>query len=329
MKKWDWIITELATLLLVVFLVSSPATSEASAVKRQTHLWKQLGENIYNTNIGSVGIGTVSPTQKLEVEGNVQISGEGNGLRFPDGSVQTTAPLSADLIAPAVHFELPAKTFIGVPLNLAVDTSDDAGVMLVQVFRDGDFIRARSDPPFTFQIPTMNSPGIVRMKVLATDTFGNLGVAESMVELVIPDVTSLRTITFTVDQPTSAQSTLPGVVKGVFSVNFTQTGQAISGTGTISSLTLDGNILSSDQGNFPMVGNVSGAGFGLILGTSTQSASDTYRFSSVLGPITFEFNSNGGVLTDSNGDGRLEQMTGEVNMRIDRSSAGRGKVTLD
>jgi N-acetylneuraminic acid mutarotase len=39
----------------------------------------------------NVGIGTASPTQKLEVIGNVRISGTGNGLAFPDGTTQTTA----------------------------------------------------------------------------------------------------------------------------------------------------------------------------------------------------------------------------------------------
>jgi N-acetylneuraminic acid mutarotase len=40
---------------------------------------------------GNVGIGTASPSQKLEVSGNVKISGTGNGLSFPDGTSQTTA----------------------------------------------------------------------------------------------------------------------------------------------------------------------------------------------------------------------------------------------
>jgi N-acetylneuraminic acid mutarotase len=40
---------------------------------------------------GNVGMGTSSPTQKLEVSGNVKISGTGSGLAFPDGTTQTTA----------------------------------------------------------------------------------------------------------------------------------------------------------------------------------------------------------------------------------------------
>jgi hypothetical protein len=40
---------------------------------------------------GNIGIGTANPSQRLEVAGNLKISGAGNGLMFPDGSVQTTA----------------------------------------------------------------------------------------------------------------------------------------------------------------------------------------------------------------------------------------------
>jgi trimeric autotransporter adhesin len=40
---------------------------------------------------GNVGIGTETPADKLEVAGNVRVSGAGNGFIFPDGSKQTTA----------------------------------------------------------------------------------------------------------------------------------------------------------------------------------------------------------------------------------------------
>ena len=40
---------------------------------------------------GNVGIATTTPAQKLEVVGNIKISGAGNGLIFPDGTTQTTA----------------------------------------------------------------------------------------------------------------------------------------------------------------------------------------------------------------------------------------------
>ncbi len=43
------------------------------------------------TPAGNLGVGTGNPGQRLEVAGNVQISGAGNGLLFPDGTTQTTA----------------------------------------------------------------------------------------------------------------------------------------------------------------------------------------------------------------------------------------------
>lgn len=42
---------------------------------------------------GSVGIGA-TPSEKLEVAGNVKITGTGNGIKFPDGTSQTTAAVS-------------------------------------------------------------------------------------------------------------------------------------------------------------------------------------------------------------------------------------------
>jgi hypothetical protein len=44
---------------------------------------------------GRVGIGTTGPVEKLEVVGNIKISGGGNGLTFADGTTQTTASTTA------------------------------------------------------------------------------------------------------------------------------------------------------------------------------------------------------------------------------------------
>jgi hypothetical protein len=46
---------------------------------------------VYDATALNVGIGTTSPTAKLDVVGGVKIEGTGNGITFPNGSVQTTA----------------------------------------------------------------------------------------------------------------------------------------------------------------------------------------------------------------------------------------------
>ncbi|HEY0006761.1 MAG TPA: tail fiber domain-containing protein [Pyrinomonadaceae bacterium] len=40
---------------------------------------------------GRIGIGTAAPTQRLEVAGNIKLSGAGNGIIFADGTTMTTA----------------------------------------------------------------------------------------------------------------------------------------------------------------------------------------------------------------------------------------------
>ncbi len=41
--------------------------------------------------VGRVGIGTINPSQRLEVGGSIKISGAGNAIFFPDGTSMTTA----------------------------------------------------------------------------------------------------------------------------------------------------------------------------------------------------------------------------------------------
>jgi len=48
------------------------------------------GQNGATSSV-NVGIGTATPSQALDVVGNILIEGAGNGITFPDGSTQTTA----------------------------------------------------------------------------------------------------------------------------------------------------------------------------------------------------------------------------------------------
>ena len=47
---------------------------------------------------GNVGISTTNPgSAKLNVSGNISVTGTGNGIIFPDGSLQTTAPAAGGI----------------------------------------------------------------------------------------------------------------------------------------------------------------------------------------------------------------------------------------
>lgn len=47
------------------------------------------------TGAGNMGVGTNNPSQRLEVAGNIKVSGIGNGIVFADGSVMTSAAPNA------------------------------------------------------------------------------------------------------------------------------------------------------------------------------------------------------------------------------------------
>jgi hypothetical protein len=48
-------------------------------------------EGVFVTPTGNVGIGEMSPDARLDVDGDIKVSGGGNGIVFPDGTKQTTA----------------------------------------------------------------------------------------------------------------------------------------------------------------------------------------------------------------------------------------------
>jgi hypothetical protein len=77
---------------------TSPSWHLDNSVSRFRLFWQPdintAGSEVLTaTTAGNVGIGLSTPVNKLDVGGNIGIVGNGNGIHFADGSVQTTASI--------------------------------------------------------------------------------------------------------------------------------------------------------------------------------------------------------------------------------------------
>ena len=74
---------------------------------------------IYEDKFGKVGIGTDSPTSKLTVAGAIESSS--GGVKFPDGTVQTTAGIAANQIVLVRDLDNPARQPVQTKATCASD----------------------------------------------------------------------------------------------------------------------------------------------------------------------------------------------------------------
>ncbi|HLL16369.1 MAG TPA: tail fiber domain-containing protein [Pyrinomonadaceae bacterium] len=72
-------------------LTDNTGTNRHGALVFGTRGPSGFGERMRITSTGNVGIGTIAPTQKLEVAGNIKLSGANNGIIFPDGTTMSSA----------------------------------------------------------------------------------------------------------------------------------------------------------------------------------------------------------------------------------------------
>src|SRR5262245_50727831 len=73
------------------FGMAAPGTASTNDMVFSSWNGASWAERMRMTNGGNLGIGTTNPGGKLEVAGNIKVSGAGNGIVFPDGTKQTTA----------------------------------------------------------------------------------------------------------------------------------------------------------------------------------------------------------------------------------------------
>ena len=106
---------------------------------------KFLGDsNITEDGSGNIGIGTALPTSPLTVNGVIEILGAGSGIKFPDGTLQTTAGLATVIHDNTLKGNGTQSSRLGlqVPLQLASNVSPSEVLAVINGAQGGVAIRA-------------------------------------------------------------------------------------------------------------------------------------------------------------------------------------------
>ncbi len=109
---------------------------------------KNVGDsNIFENSDGKISIGTTLPGSPLTVFGIIETMGENGGIKFPDGTVQTTAEIRHD---PTLKGDGSGAAVLGIALPLFLSYPvDDGAVLNVNNTFLGDAIRATAGPSGT------------------------------------------------------------------------------------------------------------------------------------------------------------------------------------
>src|SRR5262249_1111315 len=87
--------------------------------------------NITEDGSGKIGVGTTTPTSPLTVNGVVEPTGAQGGIKFPDGTVQTTAGVASVTHDNTLKGNGAESSPLGVAVPLNLSGSFDIGSVLV------------------------------------------------------------------------------------------------------------------------------------------------------------------------------------------------------
>src|SRR5262245_44269669 len=91
---------------------------------------KVVDSNVTEDSAGNIGVGTTAPTSPLTVNGIIHTMGENGGIKFPDGTIQTSAEIRHD---PTLNGTGASDSVLGVAVPLYLSGYTPYGQPLVNI----------------------------------------------------------------------------------------------------------------------------------------------------------------------------------------------------